>query len=76
VAVLRKTISQANAQAAAAQQAPQQQQANAQAENTASSDLATLQGADNFATDLGKLASDVSQANTDLAGEKSDAATA
>jgi len=54
--VLRKTTSQANAQAAAAQQAPQQQQANAQAENTASSDLATLQGADNFATDLGKLA--------------------
>jgi hypothetical protein len=76
VAVLRKTISQANAQAAAARQAPQQQQANAQADNIASSDLATQQGAHSFAADLGKLASDVSQANTDLAGEEPDVATA
>ena len=48
MAVLRKTISQA--------------------ENTASSDLATLQGADNFATDLDKPASDVSQALEDCHG--------
>ncbi len=43
-------------------------QANAQAENTASSDLATLQGAANLATDLGKPASDVSQALEDRHG--------
>lgn len=76
VAALHKSISQANAQAVAAQQAQAQaqQQANTQAEQTAGNDLDTLESADSFTSDLGDLSGDVSQTNSDLAGEKTDAA--
>jgi hypothetical protein len=74
VAALHKSVSQANTQALAAQQAQAQQQANTQAEQTAQNDLSTLGGADSFRRDLNALSSDVSQTNSDLAAEKTAAA--
>ena len=59
---------QASASATAAQAS-----ANAQAQQAAQADLSTLQGV-SFSGDLSKLAGDVSQTDSDLAKEKSDAA--
>ncbi len=73
VAALNKTIGTDNTQAAAAQAQAQQQQADSQAQQQASSDLATLQQADNFQSDLSTLQGDLNQTNSDLQQEQSDA---
>ena len=73
VATLNKTISADNTQAAAAQAQAQQQQADSQAQQKASSDLASLQQADDFQSDLSTLQGDLNQTNSDLAQEQSDA---
>lgn len=70
---LDQTIAVDNDQALAAQQAQQHQQANTAAENTASTDLATLEQV-SFASDLSQLGTDVQQEGTDLGTVKSDAA--
>ena len=74
VSALQTQASSANSLALQQQAQASTQAGNTAAENTASSDMTALANADNFSADLSKLAGDVSQTNTDLAGEKSDAA--
>ncbi len=74
VAVLRRQVGRANAQAAAAQAQAAQQQQVAQDEQTASTDLATLQSDASFGSDLSALVGDVKGENGDLAAERRAAA--
>ena len=73
VAALHKSVRQANLVAAQAQAAQQRQQQDSQDLQTAQTDLATLQAV-SFGSDMSALANDVKQTNSDLAGEKNDAA--
>jgi len=74
VGALQSVASTANSGALAQQAQASAASANAAAESQAQSDLATLQGAYNFSSDLNALSGDVSQTNTDLATTQSDAA--
>jgi len=73
VTALNQRVRHANVLAAAAQAQAQQQQQNAQAEQTASGDVSTLQQDTSFGADLGSLQSDVQQASSDLGTVRSDA---
>lgn len=73
VAALHKRVQHINLAAAQAQAAQARQQQDDQAIQTAQNDLSTVQNI-SFGGDLRALASDVRQTNSDLAGERKDAA--
>jgi hypothetical protein len=73
VQTLQNEANSDNSAAVQQQAQASQASANAAAEQTASSDLATVQGI-SFSSDLAKLGADVTKTNTDLGTVKSDAA--
>jgi hypothetical protein len=73
VTTLQNTVNNDNGTAVQQQAQASKASSNAAAEQTASSDLATVQGI-GFANDLTKLSGDATQAGTDLATTRSDAA--